>query len=252
MENQVFNSTRNPEKITVWIDLDDTIWDFKTNSDLSLRALYDHLDLRRFWPDVNDWLDSYHLTNDSLWKLYAAGEVTREELRRSRFVIPFTEAGMDADMAEELHQEADGYYLKDLGRRTKLVDGASELIERLRKRGYKLGILSNGFKEVQYDKLNSSGIADKFDTIVLSDEIDVNKPDIRLFRHAEKRARTTAESSIIIGDNPDTDIAGALNAGWSAIWFNPSEKPHPVSLEDLPDELKRKLSVVKSLSEIKL
>ena len=98
--------------------------------------------------------------------------------------------------------------------------GAKTLLDTLAAKGYKIGVLSNGFKEVQYDKLRSAGVLEMIDCMVLSDEIDVNKPDKRLFDYALQKAGTTAAESILIGDNPDTDIKGAINAGWKAIFFN--------------------------------
>ncbi|MDE5572446.1 MAG: HAD-IA family hydrolase, partial [Muribaculaceae bacterium] len=90
----------------------------------------------------------------------------------------------------------------------------------LRSLGYKVGVISNGFKGIQFNKLRSSGLEDWFDEIVLSDEIEVNKPDSRLFEYALKKATTNAYESVIIGDNRLTDIHGGAQAGWQTIYFN--------------------------------
>ena len=95
----------------------------------------------------------------------------------------------------------------------------------LRSKGYKIGIISNGFYEVQYNKLRSSDIEHLIDVVVLSDDIGINKPDRRIFDHALRKAGATAEESIIIGDNPDADIYGAKSAGWRTIYFNRKGKP---------------------------
>ncbi|MDE6397384.1 MAG: HAD hydrolase-like protein, partial [Muribaculaceae bacterium] len=174
----------NPAEWVVWLDLDDTLWDFRGNSHESLIELFDHLKLNRFWKSPDEWIEHYHRVNSSLWDQYAKGTITRDTLRHDRFFNPFTEAGMNAEEAERLVPEADRYYLERLGLRGKLVSGAKELVDRLRQRGFRLGILSNGFKEVQYNKLRSSGLDELIDIVVLSDEIDINKPDVRLYRHA--------------------------------------------------------------------
>ena len=242
-------SIDDPSEWVVWLDLDDTLWDFHGNSLESLVELYDHLRLDRFWKSPDDWIDHYHRVNSSLWDLYAKGMIKRDTLRHDRFFNPFTEAGMSDEEAEELVPEADRYYLERLGLRGRLVPGAKELIDRLRERRFRIGVLSNGFKEVQYNKLRSSGLDNLIDVVVLSDEIDVNKPDTRLFRHAEKRAGIDSSHCIMIGDNTDTDILGALRSGWRAIWFNPDNKPLPDSL--LSSTLSSgKLSTVRSLDSI--
>ena len=68
--------------------------------------------------------------------------------------------------------------------------------------------------------MRSSDIEHLIDVVVLSDDIGINKPDRRIFDHALRKAGATAEESIIIGDNPDADIKGAVDAGWKAIYFN--------------------------------
>ena len=248
--NDRFSPITNPGEWLVWLDLDDTLWDFRGNSHESLIELYHHLDLNRFWNSEQEWIEHYHRVNSALWALYAPGEISRDTLRHDRFFIPFVENGMSEDEAERLVPEADRYYLERLGRRDQLVPGAKELIDRLIARGFRLGVLSNGFEEVQYNKLRSSGLDSMIDIVVLSDEIDVNKPDIRLFRHAEERASVSASRCIMIGDNPETDILGALKSGWKAIWYNPDNLPLPDNVRLVSSSNHHALGVVSSLDNI--
>lgn len=211
-----------PQDWTVWFDLDDTLWDFSANSIEALKEVYKHFSLDRYWPDAESWMESYHKINYPLWDKLSAGLISQAELRHERFFRPLVNAGMTAEEAQETTQEADGYYLDRLGRRSLLIEGAKELVEKIRVRGFKTGILSNGFSEVQYNKLHSGGLARLFDFVVLSDDIDIHKPDVRIYRHAETVAQTPPERSVMIGDNCETDIAGALNADWAlSIWYNP-------------------------------
>lgn len=210
----------------VWLDLDDTLWDFRGNSLTSLHDLYEMFGLSRFWPDVRTWIDEYHLTNDRLWKAYSMGDISRDFLRMERFREPLTARGYpDAD-ARRLSSEMDPAYLGMLARMSGTVEGAIPLLERLR-RHYRIGILSNGFKEVQYGKMRSSGIDRYVDCVVLSDETDANKPSPVIYDYACRKAGTDAAHCLLVGDNPDTDIAGAIRAGWRAIWFNPGRQPWP-------------------------
>ncbi|MBQ5751144.1 MAG: HAD-IA family hydrolase, partial [Bacteroidaceae bacterium] len=81
-------------------------------------------------------------------------------------------------------------------------------------------ILSNGFIEVQHKKLQSAGIGHYFERMVLSDEIGINKPDRRLFDYALEVTHSQAADTLLIGDNYDADIMGAMQAGWGQIYFD--------------------------------
>jgi putative hydrolase of the HAD superfamily len=90
----------------------------------------------------------------------------------------------------------------------------------LKGRGYRMHMTSNGFHEVQYKKLSACGLGDYFDTIILSEDAGVNKPSPRYFDYAFKMAGAARETTLMIGDNLQTDILGALNAGIDALLFN--------------------------------
>lgn len=214
----------------VWVDLDDTLWDFETNSLESLKKVYRHFQLDRFFESEDDFCNKYLAVNHALWADYNVGNITREYLMRERFQCPLLAAGYP--VTETTWQEFSDLYLDRLAECSRTVPGAHELLQRLRADGFKTGVLSNGFKEVQYRKLASAGLSDLIDCVVLSDEIGINKPDRRLYDHAVAKAGTTAEESLIVGDNPDTDILGGINAGWDVLYFNRDGKGKP--LPDVP------------------
>ena len=87
------------------------------------------------------------------------------------------------------------------------------------KNKYPLTIISNGFREVQYKKINSSGIQHYFTHIVLSEEADASKTDPRIFKHALQLNNALAHEAIMIGDSYDADIRGAKNTGIDQIYF---------------------------------
>lgn len=204
----------------VWVDLDDTIWDFSANSLDALGQVYEAEGLSEFFATVDVWREKYLECNHSLWPLYNVGKITKEYLMTERFRRVLAEAGCDNARAIEMSAVLDREYLGRLGRLKRLVPGALELLHHLSARGYRIGVISNGFYEVQHRKMRSAGIDGMIDAVVLSDDIGVNKPDRRIFDHAVRKVNTSAERSLIIGDNPDTDIVGALGAGWRAIYFN--------------------------------
>lgn len=229
-------------QVWAWFDLDDTLYDFATSSLISLDRVYVQFGLERLWPEARAWLDAYHAVNDRLWKMYSAGAIDTPTLRYQRFMEPLQSKGMPEARARRLALEADAFYLKELGRTGLTVDNALETLLEVRARGCRTGILSNGFKDVQTDKITSTGLAPLINTVVLSDEAPAPKPSKLIFDYASNKARTKASQCIMIGDNPATDIAGAIDAGWHAIWFAPRGTPDT----DVPPGA----HVVQSLKEV--
>lgn len=221
-----------------WIDLDDTLWDFHANSRVSLRGLYTDYHLDSHYPTVNDWINCYERHNHALWNQYNLGEIEKNYLMTERFLRPLVEVGHPD--AVRLASKFDTEYLDRLARCTLLIDGAFDLLRDLRANGWETGILSNGFVEVQHCKINNSGLAPYIDHIILSDDIGINKPDVRLYRHAERQAGVEASDCLMIGDNLATDIAGAIAAGWKAIYFTrdeTAESPDVPTIHRLCDAL---------------
>ncbi len=203
----------------VWLDLDDTLVDFRTNSRAALRLLYEQEGLESYYPTPEEWITAYETHNHSLWDRYSRAEISQDFLRVDRFATPLAPGFTGSRKSlEEYSRWLDPVYLDLLAEQRTLVDGALELLGLLRTRGYNIGVLSNGFTDVQNRKLRNCGLADKVDLMVLSDDIGVNKPDVRLFNHAMNRSgQDVAGKHMMVGDNASTDILGAVRAGWRPI-----------------------------------
>ena len=242
---------QDPQQWVIWFDLDDTLWDFRNNSMETLEEVHRHFMLGTLWPDVKEWKHDYHLVNDAMWEQLARGEISQSELRWRRFYDTFVNKGMAEAQSRLLAPQADMYYLQKLGERENLLPGAADTLSYLKNRGFKIGILSNGFRDVQYNKMKSGGIDGFIDFVVLSDEIGITKPDEGIYRYAEQVAGVSVEHCIMVGDNSDTDIAGCLNAGWAlGVWMNPSGKaPGPKLCSCLSRQCA--LQVIESLSVIR-
>ena len=203
----------------IFIDLDDTIWDFTANSHVSLEIMYRDLDIARSYPDYGAFSSAYYAKNSELWALYHHGKIEKDFLIIERYAHLLRTIGYN-DIDNRLAQRMNEYYLDTLALQTQLVPYAIELLDYLTQRGYNLYILSNGFIEVQHKKLQSAGIEDYFERMVLSDEIGINKPDRRLFDYALEVTHSQAADTLMIGDNYDADILGAMQAGWGQIYFD--------------------------------
>ncbi len=208
----------------IWFDLDDTLVDFHANSRAAHRILFDECGLGRYYASADEWIDVYEMHNHDLWARYGRAEITQEFLRVDRFATPLRPHwdGCKESLIE-FSKALDPLYLGHLAEQTVLIDGAVDLLTHLRAHDYNIGILSNGFKDVQHRKLANTGLDRLVDLTVLSDDIGINKPDPRLYGYAMRQSGTTApEMHTMIGDNLMTDIEGAIRAGWHAIHLDPS------------------------------
>jgi putative hydrolase of the HAD superfamily len=88
----------------------------------------------------------------------------------------------------------------------------------LQKTGMKLGLISNGKKQFQRENLSALGIAEYFDTILISEEIGLRKPDPRIFQKGLDHLSVAAKESIFVGDHPENDVKAARTAGMLGVW----------------------------------
>ncbi|MEA4904282.1 MAG: YjjG family noncanonical pyrimidine nucleotidase, partial [Petrimonas sp.] len=112
-------------------------------------------------------------------------------------------------------------FLERTTRKTRLIDGSIELLDYLRPK-YRMHILSNGFREVQFKKIENSGLQPYFDKIILSEDAGVNKPHPDIFTYALKNTNSRRNEALMIGDSWEADIAGAQKSRIAQIWFNPA------------------------------
>ena len=111
-------------------------------------------------------------------------------------------------------------YLRRMPNQTRLCPGAREILAELSGR-FTLHIITNGFREVQYKKLATSGLDRFFSRVFLSEEMKVSKPDPEFFRYALKACRARKAESLVIGDSWEVDIAGAMEAGIDQVHYEP-------------------------------
>lgn len=204
---------------TIFLDVDDTLWWFTENSKVALEQTF-HDYGGDFWPCDYDAFHAVYLQhNDKLWDQYHHGLIAKEVLVTERFKRTLVEVGCDSE-CNELALLMNDHYLAVLAQQTTLLPGARHLLEHLVARGYDVNVLSNGFKGVQQQKLVSGGIDHLVHHVVLSDDCGITKPLPGIYDYAQQVCHCSPETTLMIGDNPETDIAGAKRAGWSTIYFN--------------------------------
>jgi putative hydrolase of the HAD superfamily len=200
----------------LFFDLDNTIWDFNLNSYHALKEtfiLYG-LDLHLF----DRFFEIYIFHNEKLWELYRQNRITKEILSRERFRLSFAETGITGVDGTGFNRD----YLTRLPDQTRLCDGAGNVLEKLSGK-YEMYIITNGFSEVQYAKLENSGISRFFSKVFVSEEIGYAKPSPEIFRFAMKHCNARKRESLMIGDSWEVDIAGAMETGIDQVYYQPYE-----------------------------
>ena len=202
----------------LYFDLDRTLWDFDAAAEVAFERIYEQYNLKSLGiPSAHDFHEVYHPLNEQLWVLYRADKITKNDLNRTRFLKPLEHYGIhDVDLADHLSED----YVYWSPRIVRLVPGTMELLDYLKPK-YHLHLITNGFQEVQDTKLTLSGIKPYFETLTVSEEVGVKKPNPEIFYYALRKANATAEESLMIGDELDVDIDGARAAGMDTVLFNP-------------------------------
>lgn len=201
----------------LFFDLDNTIWDFDSNSFDALQAALKDIGLFDKIGSYSDFYKIFDSVNEQLWSLYREGKVSKRILRIQRFEESFEKNGSPFPRMAELVNEA---YLAEMPGLTRLVDGARELLDYLHGK-YEMAIITNGFAEVQHKKIIQSGLAKYFKKLFISEEVGATKPKKEIFEHAIKSMNARKKSSLMIGDSWEADIVGARDFGIDQVYYNP-------------------------------
>lgn len=204
--------------VTVFVDIDDTLWWFTENSKLALRHTFDAFDISSVCT-YERFKEVYLKKNLELWNLYHHGLIDKDFLVNERFRFTLKECGYKGDVEKMCHL-LDEEYLRFLALQPITIPGARQLLEYLVAKGYDVNTLSNGFQGTQQQKLISGGLSDLIHRNVLSDDCGITKPQRGIFDYALEQCGAEAATTVMIGDNPDADIKGAHDAGWRTIYFN--------------------------------
>lgn len=219
----------------IFFDLDHTLWDFDKNSEKAFEIVLQNY-LSKF--DISAFMNVYNPINQACWALYQKDLITHQELRYKRLKDTFDRLtiSVNDDEIDRISEE----YIEHLPNSNHLFDGCVETLEYLHQK-YKLHIITNGFAEVQFKKISNSGINHFFDTITNSEMAGAKKPNPIIFEHALKVANAQKNESIMIGDDLEADVDGALNFGIEAVFFNSNRQKLGDSIKQISNlvELKK-------------
>ena len=202
----------------LFFDLDHTLWDFEANARVTLFELYQNMQLdKRGINDFDLFHKNYLLHNEKLWERYRNGFIKQEELRVKRMWL----ALLDFKIADELlAKEMSIRFLDLLPTRTILFPYTMEILQYLTNKKYELHLITNGFEKTQHSKLKYSGLDKYFKEVITSEASSSLKPNKEIFDFAFKQTGANPAESIMLGDNIDVDILGAMKAGIDQVFIN--------------------------------
>lgn len=202
----------------IFFDLDNTLWDHRKNAILTLQELFERKEIQRqYHINFEKFYAQYDLINEALWIKIREGLVDKEFLRKHRFYDTFLAFGIDD---ESLSDYFENHFLDEIINYNELIEGTLEVLEYLKKKGYCLHVVSNGFKEVTHRKVEKSGLQKYFETVVSAEEAGAMKPDKKIFQFSLELAKASKEESLFIGDDWVADVEGAQNFGMKVIYFD--------------------------------
>ncbi len=207
-----------PQYKHLFFDLDHTLWDFDTNAKESLMELYQQFELdKKGVTAFDDFYTHYLHHNKVLWDCYHKGTISSEDLKWKRMWRTLLEFKIGD---ERLAKEMSASFLDILPTKKRLFPYSVEILQYLTRKGYVLHLITNGFEKTQWSKLNNSGLHIYFQEVITSETSNSQKPNKEIFEYAMNKAGATLQESIMLGDNLDADIQGAINAGMDSVFIN--------------------------------
>ena len=190
--------------------------------------------------DSKIFIERYKHHNEKLWDLYRQNKIEKDKLRDKRFKITLDEFGINnPELAANLGED----YVAHCPKKTNLFPYVHSTLNYLKER-YALHIITNGFEEVQYQKLENSNLLDYFEQIITSEQVGFKKPSQQIFKFSMLKAFAKPSDSLMIGDDLHADILGAKNIGMAQVFFNPLKYEHSNS------EITYEINCLSELEEI--
>lgn len=202
---------------SIFIDVDDTIFDFGAGQKT---ALYNTFNELNYYIDEAIY-SKYDAINIFHWKKFERGETTKDKLVIDRFVALFKEIGLNGDplKTEEI-------YRKFLDEQAVWLDGAEDGVKCLSNK-YDLYATTNGCGTTQINRIRKSGLDKYLKGVFVSEDVGYPKPRREYYEYCFKNSTAEKESTLAMGDSLTSDVAGGINFGLKTLWCNFKSLPVP-------------------------
>lgn len=199
----------------IFFDLDRTLYDFDYNNRETILQIFSNLKIYEVAGiSFETFHETYKQINAPLWEQYKKQEITKEHLNLTRFSETLKAFGVNHHLGKTFASE----YIRLSPLQINLLPGAIELLDYLLTK-YQLHIITNGFDEIQYVKINRCGLEKYFRHVIVSEAAGAQKPSPKIFHYAFEKTGASAQNSVLIGDDPHSDIYGAQLIGMDQVWL---------------------------------
>lgn len=205
----------------ILFDLDDTLFDYES-AEGALNTFHTDHNIELHGYKLEEFKSAFVNINRTLWDQTHSGKLTAKELKTKRFELLSEELKISWNI-----EEISEYYIKTVGEHGTWLPGVEEAYDSLIRKGYKIGILTNGFKIMQEGKRERLGLnpgAARCKCFVISEEHGFSKPDKQIFNLTLELLELPKEKVLMVGDSLTIDGKGAQNTGMDFCWINRNEK----------------------------
>lgn len=200
----------------VLFDIDDTIFDHKYSRICGLNALKDKHQAISYIPIEELEAEHEKLLMGNYLKMLDK-QISFNDAINERIFFLFKKFGVELSADDTITYTQIYSDTYELNKRA--IPGVIPLMKHIRN-SVKIGIVSNGVYDMQYEKIKICGVENYIDFMLISEEVGVRKPDKAIFEAALKKAGVKPDETVFIGDSWNSDIEGALNCGIKAVWLN--------------------------------
>ena len=206
----------NKEIEVIFFDIDDTLLN---SSESQYKAIIEFKKNIKMFENISDseFAKIWNKVTFEQYEKYAKREVSFEEHRINRMKNLFY--NFNVNISDNEAEKFFKIFMKLNEKCWMLFDDTLEVIKKLNKK-YILAVITNGDGIQQRKKLRKMKIEKYFREIIVSKEVEVSKPDERIFKIACNKLNVQSKKCVMCGDQYKTDIIGAINSGIQAIWLN--------------------------------
>ncbi|RBP53068.1 HAD family hydrolase [Arenicella xantha] len=232
----------------IFFDLDETLIENKIPVPKLFARMYFDFETSLGIENQAAFFESLRANAANLW----ATMFERDEAPESQFVACFATsiAAINAVPATEQHTLAQAMFDRFLELSANNVvfhHDALQTLQDLQSQGYITGIITNGMERVQLGKINKLDLYHKVDHVIVSAQARAHKPHKPVFDLALTRANVAPHQAWQIGDHALNDVAGAIRAGMSGVFYDPSQQRRERAFDDIPE---RPTHIISSLNEV--
>jgi YjjG family noncanonical pyrimidine nucleotidase len=226
-----------PKYAAILFDLDDTLLDFSTCEIQALRRAFTMVDIN---TSDDEWLKFWHVyrpISSNYWQQKQSRCLSRQQVIEASLEDAFKALNDDLADSAQLAQ----IYWETFCCTACLNLGVTKTVKSLSDT-YKLGIVTNGYTDSQESRLKASGLANYFQSVIISESVGYRKPAPEIFNLALKELQVTPNEALFVGDSISHDYQGAINAGIDFCYYQKRSQ--------LPDLDPQSKYTIKNMSQL--